>query len=163
LPWNRTAPPARTRPDNLLAWLADMAVDLGRVLRNWHRHVEYGPVPGAYYPLVFQRLLPLGLGAAATINLHPMVSQFRPVAVSAWCNTGTLTARLRVTGPSDLLAANLAVSSTPVRRNSGADFAVSPVPAGSDVWLEIVSIDSGTPLEVVVHLLCQDLSKAGSG
>lgn len=156
--WIKRGPPAPTEA-RFGGWVQQAFAELTTVLESWHRGISYGPVDGAYYPLSFHRHS-AALGAVSVAHLVPMVPGFSPVAVSAWCDTGTLTAKLVYDGPNDLLSANLSVSSTPVRLSGGADFAVDSLPPGTSVWLEIVSVDSGAPTELVVHLLVKRLSRA---
>lgn len=130
---------------------AEAARDLARLLREWRQLLQYGPVPGAYQQLVFRRHVPAGLATISVAHRIPMSGQLRLLDFAAWTNTGQLTIQLH-TQAGQVLAATQAVTSTPVRLTSPSAFARLDIARDQDLWLQIVSIDSGTPAELVVRL-----------
>lgn len=160
-PW--TAPTGLPVSDQrqLSTRLETSLYDLENYIRQIHQENSFGPVPGAYHVFTFRASTSGGLTTGIKDGIG-LVVEFRPIFVSAWARGGNLTLQLReVTGgsPSDLLTSDLvATDSLAATLNARSDFLTEKV-AADWIDLEILSIDSGTPVEIHVELWAKNLSK----
>lgn len=152
-PWQKIHPPSR----DFSKWASSALQELGQVLQEWRKLLEFGPIQGAYYPIQLHRHIPAGLSAVSVASKVLSVSQMRVIEVTAWVDTGQLTLKVH-SGAGEVLGSTV-VTSAGVVKNASGDFTTQSIPMEDALWLEIVSIDSGTPLEVTVKVTAKALSK----
>lgn len=134
--------------------------ELERYLGSLHQDVYFGPLSGAYFPVVLGRSTDTGTPLPATpVDLFSFGWEMRPVALSIVCFFGDLTADILSEGVSILSAGPIALSGgVPVVLNSRGDFLVEKVTG--DLTLDIVSIDGGTvPEHIRATIMNKNVSK----
>jgi len=108
------------------------------------RAVDFGPVPGQYFPFSFTERV----GAHATaLDGQLSLVEFRPIALTLWVDAGEVTIDINADG-SSILTAPLATSSSTGKLASKGDFSVDKVDRDALLTLDIDSIDSGTPTKL---------------
>ena len=132
----------------------DALQQLQSILLTWEEALRFGPVPGSYVPFFFTHQVEAGLSAVQPVDAVPLWGDARPVFAGAWCDTGTLTLTLR-DASSDTIS--FQASSTPVSYNARGDFSVETV--ADALYLDIDSIDSGTPTKLRAILVCKNLQR----
>lgn len=120
-------------------------------LQIMSRSVDYGPVPGAYFPFTFGVDDSTALGTGTAQDGQLSLVEFRPIALAVWVDTGEITLDVNADGTS-ILTTPLATSSSSGSITSRPDFAVEKVGRSAKLTLDIDSIDSGTPTKLRVSL-----------
>lgn len=160
--WGRSGSSLDTQEERRIfgAYLNDRMADLESYLRELHREVTYGPIPGAYVEIGLGRSMNTGTALpTGTADLSPLTGEARPIAVTLICFFGDLTADLLSNGSSILSAGPVVLTAaTPVTLNARGDFNTEKV--DTDLALSIVSIDGGTtPEHVRVRVWLKNVAK----
>lgn len=140
-------------PEETAAHLNERMRDLDRILNSYASDLEHGPIPGAYMPVYLGTSVSAGIGTGA-VDLVPIPFYAVPRSVTFWIPSGEVTCRIDNGGSTTILAADAVVTSAGLTLNDPTDFAVDQIVPG-DLHLEVISIDSGTPIHISATLMLQ--------
>jgi len=129
--------------------LEDVDRTLGRLetlFRQTQDMVEFGPVPGAYFPVTFVYNGSFGVTAVLQSQFIPNHIQIRPVAISAFLGTGSCNFRLKDSGTSIM-------ASTMTLGVSGKTGSIATRPD-----FDLDSISGRINLEITVASLAADIT-----
>lgn len=132
---------------------------LSNVLASWWQRLNFGPIPGAYFPYRFDLDGTLGTGTGQDGIVTPV--EFRPIAFSLWVDTGEVTVDVNDDGTS-IFASAISTSSSIANIRNRQEFATDLVRPGSILTLDIDSINSGIPTKLHAILWCSQLSQVES-
>lgn len=130
--------------------------ELDRTLNRWANDLEYGPIPGSYVTLVLSYSNAAGIGTGV-LDLAPISFYAVPKAVTLWIPSGEVTCRIDNTADDSILTADAVVTSAGLTLNDPGDFAVDQVTPG-DLHLQVLSIDSGTPVHISATIVLQNVT-----
>lgn len=140
----------------LVAHLNERMRALETTLGRWADDLEFGPVPGAYFPIILADTDTAGL-ATGVRDLAPISFDAIPKAVYAFVQGGDLTIDIN-NGSTSILTTPLVLTGTSgTTLNAASDFAVRSI-TPPNLNLEIDSIDDGTPLRVRVWVMLQGVT-----
>lgn len=158
-PWGFNPIPAGLTADEIALHLNRELSVLEQRFREVRSSVEYGPVPGSYFPVSLGYSDSGGI-TAGSLDLVGISFEARPIAayLTVFGTGAQVTVQVK-NSSTNLFASNQSVSTgSPVTLNERGDFAVDKV-YSPDLNLELISVDAGTPIHVRATVILKNLQK----
>lgn len=146
-----------------LEQLKHVAREQARIIGEWYQPLQYGPVPGAYFPLIWQWAQPAAgpfLPTGALLN-HRLPCKCIGVAVTGWCLPTTETVGVSLVVPSTAVTIFTgSITGAGLSATAAADFASDARPSlpVERVRLDIDSV-TGNVYRLSVILWCKNASR----
>lgn len=154
--WNWRAIPRGESLERAIVTLNERMRSLEDNLNRWADDLEHGPIPGAYTTLVLSYSNAAGL-PVAVVDLAPISFYAVPKALTLWIPSGQVTCRVDNTADDSILTADAVVTGAGLTLNDPGDFAVDQVTPG-DLHLQVLSVDSGTPVHISATIVLQNVT-----